>query len=115
MLHPARADPIGAPVKILSQEPDMLVGLDYSSEFKVPSLVADDWTCSNSLLPVTDIHWWGSYWKTQQGYFYYSDHIPSAVNGGIVSFTFKIWGDIPGPPFSQPDGDADDPTAPLWT
>ena len=89
----------------------MIRGFDYSSEVKVPSIVADDWMCRNSLLPVTDIHWWGSYWQTQTAYINYSDGIQFAPNGGIESFRFTIWSDVPsGPnvPFSHPDG-------PLWT
>jgi len=104
------ATPIGNPTK-WSQLPDMLHGLNYSSENKVPSLVADDWLCQ-SIYPVTDIHWWGTYWRPSKpvppGGAPNSDSLPSQVPGGIAAFSFVIWTDIPagfeGEPFSHPGG-----------
>ena len=53
-----------------SQPPDMSWGFDinsyvepgYDPEYEPPStqIVADDWYCADGL-PITDIHWWGSY------------------------------------------------------
>jgi len=45
-----------------SQKPDEgIYGYDFSSETLVPSAVADDFLCDDPL-PVTYLHWWGSYW-----------------------------------------------------
>ena len=101
----AYAEPVSDPLK-WSQLPDMIMGLDWSSEVKVPSIVADDWLCTNGL-PVTDIHWWGSYWVPVQpgAYSNYSDARPGAPPGGITKFILKIYSDVPaGPtnPFSFP-------------
>ena len=91
----AYAEPVSDPLK-WSQMPDMGMGLDWSTEVKVPSIVADDWLCTNGL-PVTDIHWWGSYWvPTQPGaYSHYSDARPGAPPGGITMFILTIWTDVP--------------------
>ena len=46
-----------------SQLPDMEWGFDVYSTimpYGYSSNVADDWLCTNGL-PITDIHWWGSY------------------------------------------------------
>jgi hypothetical protein len=59
-----------------------------------PPLVADDWLCRNNL-PVTDIHWWGSYLGST------SPAPPIPVTG----FTFNIYNDVPASPnnpFSHP-------------
>jgi hypothetical protein len=95
------------PVK-WSQTPDMNQGLDFSSEVKLPSLVADDWVCQDGL-PITDIHWWGSYWipnvPIPPDGSPNSDHLPGAVPGGISNFTLSIYIDVPvgtGVPYSRP-------------
>jgi len=93
----AFADQAPEPVK-WSQLPDMNQGLDYSSEMKVPSIVADDWLCQDGL-PVTDIHWWGSYWgtgvATPPDGSPNSDGFPNAAPGGIQDFRVSIWSDVP--------------------
>jgi len=105
----ACAEPVSDPLK-WSQLPDMVMGLDWSSEVKVPSIVADDWLCTNGL-PVTDIHWWGSYWVPVQpgSYSSYSDARPGAQPGGITKFILTIYTDVPVGPnnpfgFSYPGG-----------
>jgi hypothetical protein len=101
------ADPPTQPVK-WSQLPDMNRGLDYSSETKVPSVVASDWRCQDGL-PVTDIHWWGSYWvpnlPVPPDGFPNSDGFANAPPGGIQAFILKIYSDVPAGgsvPFSRP-------------
>ncbi len=85
---------------------------DFSSEVKrgvtggpiFTSLMADDWKCPDGK-PITDIHWWGSYWNAPDGYIFYSDGLADAQNGGIVRFNIKIYSDIPAGPgvaFSRP-------------
>jgi hypothetical protein len=59
-----------------------------------PRQAADDWACRDNL-PVTDIHWWGSYlnWR---------EPLPPLSPAG---FWFGIYKDVPAPPtggFSQP-------------
>jgi hypothetical protein len=83
-------------------------GLDYSSELKVPSAVAADWLCQDGL-PVTDIHWWGSYWlpgaPTPPDGSPNSDGFMNAPAGGIQAFRLGIWSDVPAGgsvPFSHP-------------
>jgi hypothetical protein len=106
----------GGPIQPVkwSQLPDMNLGLDYSSEVKVPSVVADDWLCLDGLL-VTDFHWWGSYWAPgvpiPPDGSPNSDGFPNALAGGIQAFNLKVWSDVPAGtdvPFSHP-GDL------LWT
>jgi hypothetical protein len=92
-LHPASfADSPNQTVK-WSQFPDMNHGHQFSSEFKVPSTVADDWTCPDGR-PITDIHWWGGYW-TPVGdgqYSHYSDGRPTMLSpGALQTFTISIW------------------------
>jgi len=101
------ATPTSDPLK-WSQLPDMNRGLDFSSEVKVPSVVADDWLCTNGL-PITDIHWWGSYWVPRipvpPDGSPNSDSLPNAPAGGVQAFVIKIYTDIPagqGVPYSQP-------------
>lgn len=89
-----------APVK-WTQAPDMNRGMTFSSELKVPSIVADDWECRDGL-PVTDIHWWGSYWMTPGGYTHYCDSLLPAAPG-VLGFNISIWTDVPAVP-GQPFG-----------
>ena len=100
------------PVKY-SQLPNMTAqSWDYSSEVKPDtqptlwSLMADDWKCPDGR-PVTDIHWWGSYWVPNGAYSVYSDWLTNAPAGGITGFNFTIYDDIPVDPsqgivFSRP-------------
>jgi len=56
-------------------------GWDVFANFEVPFLpLADDWMCSQSG-PVTDIHFWGSWFYN--------------IEGIIDGFDISIWGDIP--------------------
>jgi hypothetical protein len=91
-----------------TQLPDMNQGFNFSSEVKVPSLVADDWLSQNGFA-VTDLHWWGAYWTPNfpvpPDGTYYSDSLGDAAAGGIESFNVAIYSDVPagvGVPFSRP-------------
>lgn len=76
---------------------------DFSSEVKravtgapvFTSLMADDWKCPDGK-PITDIHWWGSYWYKPGAYINYSNGCQDAPNAqGVQGFTVKIYSDIP--------------------
>ena len=56
-------------------------GVDWSSMGGY--VTADDFLC-NSPMPVTDVHWWGSYWSPYPG-------TPQAING----FTINFYSDVP--------------------
>ncbi len=90
-----------------SQLPDMGNGHQFSSEVKVPSTVADDWTCPDGR-PITDIHWWGGYWTpvADGQYSHYTDGLSAALTpGSLQTFTINIWSDAPAggsQPFSRP-------------
>jgi hypothetical protein len=98
----AVAEDTGDPTK-WSQLPDMgAYGYSFSSETVVPSVVADDFLCS-SLLPVVDVHWWGSYYDAGalRPYPNSDNHTdPTLVTGqapGILQgFVIEFWTDIPG-------------------
>jgi hypothetical protein len=74
--------------------PDMETGIDWNSMRDLYT-AADDYICQNPL-PVTDVHWWGSYWAPYPGE-------PQPING----FTISFYSDVPASPtagggFSQP-------------
>jgi hypothetical protein len=77
------------------QSPKMEMGYDFSSEIKTGYVMVDDWLCPDGR-PVTDIHWWGSYWTPMSGnnYTIYSDMRPNAVSGGITAFEIRIFSDV---------------------
>jgi len=43
------------------QDPPMILGWDELSCFNMP-IAADDWKCKDDR-PITDVHWWGSFFK----------------------------------------------------
>jgi len=74
-----------------TQLPNMETGIDYGS-MRGWVIAADDYLCENPL-PVTDVHWWGSYWASVQD--------PQPING----FTISFYSDVPASPtgeFSHP-------------
>jgi len=71
-----------------SQLPNMETGIDYASMTDW-AIAADDFLCENPL-PVTDVHWWGSYYPIGDD--------PQPING----FTIRFFSDIV-LDFSQPD------------
>jgi len=86
--------------------PEKIFGWDERSVYHRPPILADDWQCKDNR-PVTDIHWWGSF-------FSYSDlglpvkcwtqpYIPAHLLP--KGFHIGIWTDIPAgadQPFSHP-------------
>ena len=64
--------------------PGMILGWDEPSMAPAPPMVADDFECK-SRLPVTDLHWWGSYPTLQPGI---EPHHPDG-------FLIRFWSDIP--------------------
>ncbi len=88
--------------------PGEFVAWDEQSIYGGYQVVADDWIC-NSDLPVTDIHWWGSFegWDDMA----LPPEPPSA-------FHFAIWTNAEpggGPPFSHPDQVVWEHTCTDWT
>ncbi len=93
------------PVK-WSQLPKMdAYGYDWSSETSIGSMVADDFLCSDPL-PVTDLHWWGSYYDPGVLYPYTSSDnhpdptIPAAGGdpeppGILQGFNIEFYRDVP--------------------
>jgi hypothetical protein len=77
-------EPIGD-LKMHYLQPPDLEGWDILSTY--PCVVADDWLCTETG-PVTDIHFWGSWFID--------------FNAPIEGFYISIYSNIPGPPFSQP-------------
>ena len=77
------------------QPPKMDLSYDFSSELKTGFVMADDWLCADGK-PVTDIHWWGSYWNPLAGnnYTIYSDMRNNAPSGGISGFAIGIFSDV---------------------
>jgi hypothetical protein len=74
------AEQISQPMK-WTQTPDMETGLDWGS-MRGWYIAADDYLCENSL-PVTDVHWWGSYWNPYPG-------SPLPINGFTISFYSNV-------------------------
>jgi len=75
-------------------DPPVFYGWDEYSEYTWGPIVADDWVCTDQL-PVTDIHWWGSFIGWDQPY---PPQLP-------VAFHIAIWTDVPAgvdQPFSHP-------------
>jgi len=69
-----------------SEFPDCFWGWDELTIYDYPAwIVADDWLCTDDR-PITEIHWWGSYWN-------WSEQTPRS--GGPVSFHIGIWKDVP--------------------
>lgn len=64
---------------------DGLSGWNEASVHGDAQIVADDWICTNDL-PVTDVHWWGSFlgWSQEQ---------PPQLPG---AFVLTIWTEAPG-------------------
>ena len=79
----------------LSPNPECFWGWDEGSVYDLGPVVADDYLCQDPL-PITDVHWWGSY-------FDWSDPDPPSWAPG--SFHIGIWTDVPAgvdQPFSHP-------------
>ena len=111
-------DPVDPDFVNCSQLPNMTSnGYDFSSETLVPSVVADDFQCTDPR-PVTDIHWWGSYYTVSPGpYDINSDHhldpsfpgpgltpvMPNTLSGFIITFYTDVPAGVdPVMPYSHP-------------
>ena len=66
-------------------DPNFIHGWDEWSDYFMGPILADDWKCEDKR-PVTDVHWWGSFWGWD---------IP--VPPPVIPHTFHIgiWTDIP--------------------
>lgn len=97
---------------VWSQQPDMVRGFQFSSETKVPSIVADDFEAP--VLEPVGLRWWGGYWTpTAPGdYGAYADGRPTILSPGTIqSFVISVWSNAaPGGtyPYAHPG-------APLWS
>ncbi len=79
-----------------SQLPDMVNGYQFSSETKVPSLVADDWICPTEAL--AGLRWWGGLWTpTAAGkYSHYCDSRPTITSlGNYQAWIIRIFDNVP--------------------
>ncbi|MCK4518645.1 MAG: hypothetical protein KAU12_00860 [Candidatus Omnitrophica bacterium] len=79
-----------APIK-WSQPPDWDYGYDILSNVKADGsaeVVADDWLCENGL-PITDIHWWGSYQGDTD------PNVPIGAPSPAMDFWIGVWSDVP--------------------
>jgi len=102
---------VPAPVSIVkySQPPIEDGGYDFASYVPMVEstlgtgfVMFDDWICPDGQ-PVTDIHWWGSYWAPPtSGPLLYSDFRQNADPIQLEGFEIVIYSDIP----------ADDPDNP---
>ena len=86
--------------------PDMVNGLGFSSETRVPSIVADDFELTAGL-HIATISWCGCYWVPKKGVTPNSDSLPNGTAGGVTAFTLKIWDNVAADPmdpfsFAQP-------------
>lgn len=82
---------------VIYQEPDTYFGWNDLSVYdpQIRPIVADDWRC-DSELPVTDIHWWGSFIN-------WLENVPPQPLP--YAFHIGIWTDVPAgadQPFSHP-------------
>jgi hypothetical protein len=74
------------------QWPDLgVTGMDVDMSALSQIVLADDWECTETG-PVTDIHFWVSFWH---------DILPSQGVGGL-DIAINIHADNPGPPYSTP-------------
>lgn len=86
---------------VLLTSSDVYYGWNQLSVDGGQQIVADDWACTN-LMPVTDIHWWGSFIG-------WGDPVLPEQGGPTLPIAFNImfWHDVPkglDAEFSHPDG-----------
>jgi hypothetical protein len=105
---------VGPPSDVVkyAQDPS-LCGYDFASMFDNESktglfVMFDDWVCPDGR-PITDVHWWGSYWMTPGIPMCYSDTLQNAPAAGVNGFTIAIFGNLDAADnplgFSMPDFD----------
>jgi hypothetical protein len=91
----------------VNDDPPIIQGWDELSNFHNMPVTADDWEC-NDPRPVTDVHWWGSYFKVDSATgqnIPWTQPFPPALPR---AFHIGIWTDMPvggdpGADFSHPD------------
>jgi len=105
----AQATPVGAggdTVKY-TQPPQEVGGFDFASQVNSDGygfVMLDDWICPDGK-PITDIHWWGSYWTTPAGGpVIYSDGLANANPIEGLDFEIGIFSDIPADDPENPNG-----------
>jgi len=78
-----------------SQAPNMYRGHQYSSEPKVPSVVADDWVYAGE--PITGVRWWGGYWTPVSSghYGYYANGRPSVSTTAPCNWLITFYENVP--------------------
>jgi len=87
-----------------NDDPPIIQGWDEYSDYRNPPVVADDWECKDNR-PITDIHWWGSYFKDDAAgnYTSWTQPFPPVLPR---AFHIGIWTNVPGAvgaePFSHP-------------
>ena len=87
---------------------------DLENGYDIPSyvdsvdtyIVADDWHCTDDR-PVSDIHWWGSYWENSGAGWvpYAGEEDPYHALGTSPQFLLRIYKDVPvsvNNPYSHP-------------
>ncbi len=109
----ASASNTGAATYKWLQPYDLENGYDIASNiygtagtYQTYHVVADDWKSADDL-PVSDFHWWGSYWeKTGNGLVPYTgEQDPYYLTGSSPQFYLRIYEDIPADqniPYSHP-------------
>ena len=83
-----------------NDDPPVIQGWDELSNYNMP-VVADDWQCDDDR-PVTDIHWWGSYFQfdaASGGHIPWTQPVPPALPR---RFHIGIWTNIPDPNVNDP-------------
>ncbi len=83
-----------------NDDPPVIQGWDEQSNYNMP-VVADDWQCDDNR-PVTDIHWWGSYFKIDAaggGLTPWTQPFPPALPR---AFHIGIWTNVPDPNVNDP-------------
>jgi len=78
-----------APIK-WSQPPDWDYGYDILSGVDSGNIqiVADDWQCTDGL-PITDLHWWGSYTEDT------NPNVEIGLLSPATNFWIAVWSDVP--------------------
>jgi len=81
-----------------NDDPPIIQGWDELSNYNMP-VVADDWECKDDR-PITDIHWWGSYFKDDAAgnYTPWTQPHPPALPR---AFHIGIWTNVPAEPGAE--------------
>ncbi len=84
-----------------NDDPPVIQGWDEHSNYNMP-VVADDWECKDDR-PITDIHWWGSYFQFDAAggphNIPWTQPVPPALPR---AFHIGIWTNVPADPGAEP-------------